>query len=120
MVWLVCPWPSAPKVAGSTKSCGRPVVKVSDHGRHVMSSSPVSLKTRRVGSRSSSRGCTAVEIRADEQPTSRVHVGQRNQIRKKLYLSNGISSVLIHHLVAPLQTVGNPASQSLEVKDLHR
>ncbi|GFW73585.1 uncharacterized protein TNCV_1540401 [Trichonephila clavipes] len=27
------------------------VVKVSDHGRHVMSSSPVSLKTRRVGER---------------------------------------------------------------------
>ncbi|GFW46398.1 hypothetical protein TNCV_4810861 [Trichonephila clavipes] len=28
-----------------------PVVKVSDHGRHVMSSSPVPLKTRRVGPR---------------------------------------------------------------------
>ncbi|GFV46413.1 uncharacterized protein TNCV_3233021 [Trichonephila clavipes] len=31
--------------------CGSPVVKVSDHGRHVMSSSPVSLKTHRVGQR---------------------------------------------------------------------
>ncbi|GFX29616.1 uncharacterized protein TNCV_4776881 [Trichonephila clavipes] len=31
--------------------CGSPVVKVSDHGRHVMSSSPVPLKTRRVGQR---------------------------------------------------------------------
>ncbi|GFV19031.1 hypothetical protein TNCV_4759161 [Trichonephila clavipes] len=30
------------------KSCGSPVVKVSDHGRHVMSSSPLPLKTRRV------------------------------------------------------------------------
>ncbi|GFY10261.1 uncharacterized protein TNCV_2629401 [Trichonephila clavipes] len=30
---------------------GSPVVKVSDHGRHVMSSSPVPLKTRRVGQR---------------------------------------------------------------------
>ncbi|GFW13275.1 hypothetical protein TNCV_4121731 [Trichonephila clavipes] len=29
--------------------CGSPVVKVSDHGRHVISSSPVLLKTRRVG-----------------------------------------------------------------------
>ncbi|GFX33817.1 hypothetical protein TNCV_3962261 [Trichonephila clavipes] len=29
--------------------CGSPVVKVSDNGIHVMSSSPVSLKTRRVG-----------------------------------------------------------------------
>ncbi|GFX76924.1 uncharacterized protein TNCV_2257871 [Trichonephila clavipes] len=31
--------------------CGSPVVKVPDHGRHVMSSSPVPLKTRRVGQR---------------------------------------------------------------------
>ncbi|GFW21491.1 uncharacterized protein TNCV_1533141 [Trichonephila clavipes] len=31
--------------------CGSPVVKVSDHGRHVMSSSQVSLKTRCVGQR---------------------------------------------------------------------
>ncbi|GFX90292.1 hypothetical protein TNCV_3848671 [Trichonephila clavipes] len=28
-----------------------PVVKVSDHGRHVQSSSPVPLKTQRVGQR---------------------------------------------------------------------
>ncbi|GFW77721.1 uncharacterized protein TNCV_134121 [Trichonephila clavipes] len=35
-----------------TQSCGSPVVKVSDHGRHVMSSSPVPLKTSRVGERS--------------------------------------------------------------------
>ncbi|GFT83950.1 hypothetical protein TNCV_2020281 [Trichonephila clavipes] len=34
-----------------TPGCGSPVVKVSDHGRHVMSSSPVPLKTRRVGQR---------------------------------------------------------------------
>ncbi|GFV01993.1 uncharacterized protein TNCV_3161831 [Trichonephila clavipes] len=32
--------------------CGSPVVRVSDHGRYVMSSSPVPLKTRRVGQRS--------------------------------------------------------------------
>ncbi|GFW57358.1 hypothetical protein TNCV_542721 [Trichonephila clavipes] len=31
--------------------CGSPVVKVSDHVRHVMSSSPILLKTRRVGQR---------------------------------------------------------------------
>ncbi|GFX22631.1 uncharacterized protein TNCV_2993661 [Trichonephila clavipes] len=30
------------------RGCGNPVVKVSHHGRHVMSSSPVPLKTRRV------------------------------------------------------------------------
>ncbi|GFW21004.1 hypothetical protein TNCV_1715111 [Trichonephila clavipes] len=33
------------------KGCGSPVVKVSDHGRHVMSSSPVPLKTRRIETR---------------------------------------------------------------------
>ncbi|GFU44047.1 hypothetical protein TNCV_4963591 [Trichonephila clavipes] len=33
------------------KTCGSPVVNVSDHGRHVMSSSPGPLKTRRVGQR---------------------------------------------------------------------
>ncbi|GFW80812.1 hypothetical protein TNCV_3778921 [Trichonephila clavipes] len=33
------------------RDCGSPVLKVSDHGRHVMSSSPVPLKTRRVGQR---------------------------------------------------------------------
>ncbi|GFX05516.1 uncharacterized protein TNCV_3434201 [Trichonephila clavipes] len=31
--------------------CGSPVVKVSNHGWHVMSSIPVPLKTRRVGQR---------------------------------------------------------------------
>ncbi|GFU02794.1 uncharacterized protein TNCV_1893311, partial [Trichonephila clavipes] len=29
----------------------RPLIKLSDHGRHVVSSSPVPLKTRRVGKR---------------------------------------------------------------------
>ncbi|GFU15585.1 hypothetical protein TNCV_1170871 [Trichonephila clavipes] len=33
------------------KGCGSPVVKVSNHGRHVMSSIQVPLKTRRVGQR---------------------------------------------------------------------
>ncbi|GFY07167.1 hypothetical protein TNCV_277141 [Trichonephila clavipes] len=32
-----------------SRDCGSPVVKVSDHGRHIMSSSPVPLKTCRVG-----------------------------------------------------------------------
>ncbi|GFV08351.1 hypothetical protein TNCV_327851 [Trichonephila clavipes] len=32
-------------------SCGSPVVKESDHGRHVMSSSPVPPQTRRVEQR---------------------------------------------------------------------
>ncbi|GFW84031.1 hypothetical protein TNCV_1662001 [Trichonephila clavipes] len=33
------------------QGCGSPVVQVSDQGRHVMSSSPEPLKTRRVGQR---------------------------------------------------------------------
>ncbi|GFU49507.1 uncharacterized protein TNCV_1590551 [Trichonephila clavipes] len=33
------------------RDCDSAVVKVSDHGRHAMSSSPVPLKTRRVGQR---------------------------------------------------------------------
>ncbi|GFU91111.1 uncharacterized protein TNCV_4924421 [Trichonephila clavipes] len=33
------------------RGCGSPVVKVSNHGRLVMSSIPVPLKTRRVGQR---------------------------------------------------------------------
>ncbi|GFX31444.1 transposable element Tc1 transposase [Trichonephila clavipes] len=37
--------------SGTIKDCGSPVVKVSDHGRHVMSSSPVPLKTHRMGQR---------------------------------------------------------------------
>ncbi|GFU14763.1 uncharacterized protein TNCV_2806891 [Trichonephila clavipes] len=40
-------------VTKQATDCGSPVVKVSDHGRHVMSSSPVPLKIRRVGQRCS-------------------------------------------------------------------
>ncbi|GFW93702.1 uncharacterized protein TNCV_4542291 [Trichonephila clavipes] len=42
------------------KGRGSPVVKVSDHGRHVMSSSPAPLKTRHVGQR-----CTLNQSRAE-------------------------------------------------------
>ncbi|GFX28687.1 uncharacterized protein TNCV_4860511 [Trichonephila clavipes] len=38
-------------LSSALKGCGSPVVKVSNHGRHVMSSIPVPLKTRRVGQR---------------------------------------------------------------------
>ncbi|GFT47528.1 uncharacterized protein TNCV_3750501 [Trichonephila clavipes] len=36
---------------GYGKGCDSPVVKVSNHGKHVISSSPVPLKTRPVGQR---------------------------------------------------------------------
>ncbi|GFY26383.1 uncharacterized protein TNCV_25801 [Trichonephila clavipes] len=54
------------------RGCGSPVVEVSDHGRHVMSSSPVPLKTHRVRERctvnlskaqKSSRWCGVVDRR---------------------------------------------------------
>ncbi|GFU20667.1 hypothetical protein TNCV_3176111 [Trichonephila clavipes] len=43
--------PSTILVRVGTDGCGSPVIKVSDHGRHVMSSSPVPLKTHPVGQR---------------------------------------------------------------------
>ncbi|GFY24246.1 uncharacterized protein TNCV_1012951 [Trichonephila clavipes] len=60
-----------------------PVVKVSDHGRHVMSSSPVPLKTRRVGQRctvnmsraeTSSRWCGVLVWRRGGASSGVVHV----------------------------------------------
>ncbi|GFU87780.1 uncharacterized protein TNCV_3229411 [Trichonephila clavipes] len=67
---------------GQVKYCGSPMVKVSDHGRHVMSSSPVPLKTRRVGQRctlnlsraeTSSRWCGVV-VRRGVASSGVVHV----------------------------------------------
>ncbi|GFU89519.1 uncharacterized protein TNCV_4802811 [Trichonephila clavipes] len=72
------------QVAGSTptQGCGSPVVKVSDHGRHVMSSNSVPLKTRRVGqqctlnlsrAQTSSRWCGVV-VRRSGASSGVVHV----------------------------------------------
>ncbi|GFV60649.1 uncharacterized protein TNCV_46011 [Trichonephila clavipes] len=73
-------------VANSSNSyntgCGSPVVKVSNHGRQVMSSSPVPLKIRRVGQRctlnlsraeTSSRWCGVV-VRRGGASSGVVHV----------------------------------------------
>ncbi|GFY34221.1 uncharacterized protein TNCV_2505241 [Trichonephila clavipes] len=65
-----------------TGGCGGPVVKVSDHGWHVMSSSQVQLKTRCVGQRcplnlsraeTSSRWCGGV-VRSGGASSGVVHV----------------------------------------------
>ncbi|GFW31521.1 uncharacterized protein TNCV_4419571 [Trichonephila clavipes] len=65
-----------------SRGCGSPVVRVSDHGRYVMSSSPVPLKTRRVGQRctlnlsraeTSSRWCGVV-VRRGGASSGVVHV----------------------------------------------
>ncbi|GFX50219.1 uncharacterized protein TNCV_2782411 [Trichonephila clavipes] len=62
--------------------CGSPVVRVSDHGRYVLSASPVPLKTRRVGQRctvnlsraeTSSRWCGVV-VRRGGARSGVVHV----------------------------------------------
>ncbi|GFX94796.1 uncharacterized protein TNCV_2378691 [Trichonephila clavipes] len=42
---------TAPIIPPDEVGCGSPVVKVSNHDRHVMSSIPVPLKTRLVGQR---------------------------------------------------------------------
>ncbi|GFU31860.1 uncharacterized protein TNCV_1111261 [Trichonephila clavipes] len=42
---------SSSSIDCGSKGCGSPVVKASNHGRHVMRSIPVPLKTRRVGQR---------------------------------------------------------------------
>ncbi|GFV92669.1 uncharacterized protein TNCV_1375201 [Trichonephila clavipes] len=64
------------------RGCGSAPVKVSDHGRHVKSSSPVPLKTRRVGQRctlnlssaeTSSRWCGVV-VRRGGASSGVVHV----------------------------------------------
>ncbi|GFW04608.1 uncharacterized protein TNCV_2226261 [Trichonephila clavipes] len=62
--------------------CGSPVVKISDHGRHVMSSSPMPLNTHCVGQRcslnlsraeTSSRWCGVV-VRREGASSGVVHV----------------------------------------------
>ncbi|GFV68047.1 uncharacterized protein TNCV_1873291 [Trichonephila clavipes] len=64
------------------QGCGSPVVKVSNHGRHVMSSIPVPLKTRHVGQRctlnlsraeTSSRWCGVV-VRRGGASSGVVHI----------------------------------------------
>ncbi|GFT82494.1 integrase catalytic domain-containing protein [Trichonephila clavipes] len=73
---------SDPTASTPTQGCGSPVVKVSNHGRHVMSSIPVPLKTRRVGQRctlnlsraeTSSRWCGVV-VRRGGASSGVVHV----------------------------------------------
>ncbi|GFU57026.1 hypothetical protein TNCV_1778951 [Trichonephila clavipes] len=60
---------------------GSPVVKVSDHGRHLMSSSPVPLRTRRAGQR-----CTPNLSRAE---TSSCWCGAEARLEKLLCISAG-------------------------------
>ncbi|GFU83368.1 uncharacterized protein TNCV_1153921 [Trichonephila clavipes] len=71
-----------PHLQKRSVGCGSPVVKVSNHGRHVMSSIPVPLKTRRVGQRctlnlsraeTSSRWCGVV-VRRGGASSGVVHV----------------------------------------------
>ncbi|GFY06997.1 uncharacterized protein TNCV_4202681 [Trichonephila clavipes] len=75
----------------SALGCGSPVVKVSNHGRHVMSSIQVPLKTRRVGQRctlnlsraeTSSRWCGVVVRRGvpAQQCSREENYGQQLQV----------------------------------------
>ncbi|GFX08392.1 HTH_Tnp_Tc3_2 domain-containing protein [Trichonephila clavipes] len=66
------------RVRQSFKDCGRPVIKVSDHGRHFMSLIPVPLKTRRVGKR-----CTLNLSRAES--SHQVTVNQLTRVSCNLW-----------------------------------
>ncbi|GFS83975.1 uncharacterized protein TNCV_2363871 [Trichonephila clavipes] len=63
------------------RGCGSPVVKVSDYDRHVMSTSPVPLKTRRVRKR-----CTLHLPRA--QTSSRWCGSQEREVPAQLSFSS--------------------------------
>ncbi|GFY05190.1 uncharacterized protein TNCV_2206361 [Trichonephila clavipes] len=72
------------------QGCGSPVVKVSNHGRHVMSSIPVPLKTRRVGQRctlnlsraeTSSRWCGVVVRRGVPAQVSSTSLDHGSKLR---------------------------------------
>ncbi|GFW51721.1 uncharacterized protein TNCV_1186531 [Trichonephila clavipes] len=72
------------------EGCGSPVVKVSNLGRHVLSSSPVPLKTRRVGQRctlnlsrteTSSRWCGVVARRGGCQLVSSTSLDHGSNLR---------------------------------------
>ncbi|GFW51806.1 uncharacterized protein TNCV_1187381 [Trichonephila clavipes] len=77
-------------VAKSPGGCDSPVVKISDHGRHVMSSSPVPLKTHCVGHRCtlnlsrtemSSRWCGVVIRRGVETQVSFTSLDHSSKLR---------------------------------------
>ncbi|GFW87806.1 uncharacterized protein TNCV_1359101 [Trichonephila clavipes] len=73
--------------------CGRPVVKVSDRGRHVMSSSPVPLKAHSVGQRcklnlsraqTSSRWCGVVVTKGGAAQVSSTSLDHGSKLRGPL------------------------------------
>ncbi|GFX55319.1 uncharacterized protein TNCV_3968731 [Trichonephila clavipes] len=77
-------------VLTSSRGCGSPMVRVSDHGRYVMSSSPVPLKTRRLGQRctlnlsraeTSSRWCGVVGRRGDAAQMSSTSLDHGSKLR---------------------------------------
>ncbi|GFW75520.1 uncharacterized protein TNCV_4427031 [Trichonephila clavipes] len=104
-----------------SRGYGSPVVKVSDHGKHAMSSSPVPLKTRRVGQRrtlnlsiaeTSSRWCGVV-VRRGGASSGVFHVtSSRLKITWSVAKSPRVAEqcdVNIHSL-SRVRTNGIPAS----------
>ncbi|GFX59040.1 uncharacterized protein TNCV_3814741 [Trichonephila clavipes] len=79
-----------PELPINLEGYGSPVVKVSDHGRYVMSSSPVPLKTRREGNQcalnlsraeTSSRWCSVVVRRAGPAQVSSTPLDHGSKLR---------------------------------------
>ncbi|GFV79219.1 uncharacterized protein TNCV_70871 [Trichonephila clavipes] len=103
---------------GLENGCGSPVVKVSDYGRHVMSSSPVPLKTHRVEQRctlnlsraeTSSRWCGVVVLESNlEKHSSRVQSCRNLLNRTQITVACSPVCVIL------LWSVGNELSDLLE------
>ncbi|GFW54603.1 zinc finger protein [Trichonephila clavipes] len=92
------------------QGCGSPVVKVSNHGRHVMSSIPVPLKTRRVGQR-----CTTKTRKAGSGFSSSPR--SKGRKAKRSVDSDGFtppSSSFVKRAPLPVRPLHPPSAPSVE------
>ncbi|GFX38112.1 hypothetical protein TNCV_3837111 [Trichonephila clavipes] len=78
-------WCFSRLLLGTARGCGNSVVKVWDHGRHVMSSSPVALKTLRVGKRCDRPFAIGAVL-------DRIHVSGGPVVRIRTPLNDGSSA----------------------------
>ncbi|GFT97155.1 uncharacterized protein TNCV_3858161 [Trichonephila clavipes] len=89
------------------RGCGTPVVKVSDHGRLLMNSSPVPLKTSRVGQRwalNLSRAQTSRGVPAQVSSSSLNHATRGLLATDHVILNHGQVTWTTPELAPPLLT----------------
>ncbi|GFX29310.1 hypothetical protein TNCV_3218441 [Trichonephila clavipes] len=100
---------------GDTVGCGSPVVKVSNHGRHGMSSSPVPLKTRRVGQRCTlnlSRAETSSVAKSlNPRPPLQNDFIKRNRLRVRSFFTEPPLPSSGHSLRPPFTVTKTPPDQ---------